>query len=51
MQEFIVSKEVILELNRGLFFVGGMGFIVGLFFGILIGWILYSCLEQYYKEN
>lgn len=51
MQEFIVSKEVIQELNRALFFVGEMGFIVGFFFGILIGWILYSCLEQYYKEN
>lgn len=51
MQEFIVSKEVIQELNRGLFLVAEMGFIVGLFFGILIGWILHSCLEKYYKEN
>ncbi len=51
MNQFIVDKEVIQELNRGLFFVGEMGFIVGLFFGILIGWILHSCLEKYYKEN
>lgn len=51
MQEFIVSKEVIQELNRALFLVGEMGFIVGLSFGIVIGWILHSCLKQYYKEN
>ena len=49
MQEFIVSKEVIQELNRGLFLVAEMGFVVGLAFGVVIGWILHSCLKQYYK--
>lgn len=51
MQEFIVFKEVIQELNRGLFLVAEMDFIVGLAFGVFIGWILLSCLKQYYKEN
>ncbi len=49
MQEFIVSKEVIQELNRGLFLVAEMGFVVGLAFGVVVGWILHSCLKQYYK--
>lgn len=46
-----MDLATIQELNRGLFLVGEMGFIVGLFFGILTGWILHSCLEKYYKEN
>ena len=46
MNQFIVHKEVIQELNRGLFLVGEMGFIVGLFFGILIGWIFLFMLRK-----
>lgn len=45
-----LDQAFIAELNRGLFLVAEMGFIVGLAFGLLIGWILHSCLKQYYKE-
>lgn len=45
-----LEQAFIAELNRGLFLVAEMGFVVGLSFGIVIGWILHSCLKQYYKE-
>ena len=45
-----LDQVVIAELNRGLFLVAEMGFVVGLAFGVVIGWILHSCLKQYYKE-
>ena len=45
-----LDQAFIEELNRALFLVAEMGFIVGLAFGVLIGWILHSCLKQYYKE-
>ena len=45
-----LDQAVIAELNRGLFLVAEMGFVVGMSFCIVIGWILHSCLKQYYKE-
>jgi hypothetical protein len=46
-----MSDDAAQELYKALILVGEMGFIVGLSFGIVIGWILHSCLKQYYKEN
>lgn len=45
-----LDQAFIEEFNRGLFLVADMGFVVGLSFGVVIGWILHSCLKQYYKE-
>lgn len=46
-----MSDDAAQELYKALILVCEMGFIVGLSFGIVIGWILHSCLKQYYKEN
>ena len=45
-----LDQAFIAELNRAFFLVAEMGFVVGLSFGVVIGWILHSCLKQYYKE-
>lgn len=45
-----LDQAFIAELNRGLFLVAEMGFIVGLSFGVVIGWILHSALKYYYRE-
>ena len=45
-----LDHALISELNRAFFLVAELGFVVGLSFGVLIGWILHSCLKQYYKE-
>ena len=46
-----IDDSLIAELNKTLLLVAEMGFIVGLAFGVLIGWILYSCLKQYYRPS
>lgn len=37
-------------LNEAMHFASELGFIVGLSFGIFIGWILHSALHYYYRE-
>lgn len=37
-------------LNEAMHFASELGFIVGLSFGIVIGWILHSALKYYYRE-
>ena len=44
-----LDAEVISELNKSMQLVAEMGFLVGFSFGVFIGWILHSCLKQYYK--
>lgn len=46
-----IDYSLIAELNKTLFLVAEMSFIVGLAFGVLIGWILHSCLKQYYRPS
>ncbi len=44
-----LEHELISELNKAMQLASEMGFLVGFSFGIFIGWILHSCLKQYYK--
>lgn len=50
MQQVELNVEMIKELNAAMQLVGDLGFIVGLSFGIFIGWILHSALHYYYRE-
>ena len=45
-----LDQAFIAELNRAFFLVAEMGFIAGLSFGVVIGWILHSALKYYYRE-
>ncbi len=45
-----LDHEVIFELNKAMQLASEMGFLVGFSYGVVIGWILHSCLKQYYKE-
>ena len=46
-----LEHELISELNKAMQLASEMGFLVGFSFGIFIGWILHSCLKQYYKAQ
>lgn len=50
MNAVLTDIEFVQELNRALIHVGHLGFIFGMFFGVIIGFVLHSLLEQYYQK-